>query len=54
MKDSSDSVPLRGAGEAEGDGGGWGASQCAQECSEVNIQYCFLFALSKDACLSEL
>ena len=47
MKGSSDSEPRRGAGEAEGEGGGW----VQKNCPEVN---CFLFALCKGACFSEL
>ena len=48
VKESSDSEPRRGAGEAEGEGGGWVQKKLRPE---VN---CFLFALCKGACFSEL
>jgi len=47
VKESSDSEPRRGAGEAEGEGGGW----VQKKRHEVN---CFLFALCKSAYFSEL
>ena len=48
MKESSDSEPRRGAGEAEGEGGGWVQKKLDPE---INL---FLFALCKGAYFSEL